>query len=355
MEKEKGRYTLDAILHQPEIWKSVIELMSEKKVEVLPLFKDTDAVIFTGCGSNYYMSLASAHHFQYLTGVPSRGVPASEIVHYPDSIFQGLRNVLVVTLCRSGETTEVVRAVDYAGRVGLNTLYIGCYPDSTVAGICDYKIWIREAQEKSVVTTKSYTAMFLAVQLLAGSLCSKINLPAERYHKELLDLPEYGKAFIEQIHGTMMNFPFNNFSHFVFLGSGPFYGIACESMLKMKEMALVPSDAFHSLEFRHGPKSILSRNVLVVQFLSDIAKAYEIDLLKEIKDLGGTTLLLCENTDSYPEMNTDYLLETGSRVNDYARNVLYLPAIQLLAFYKALSKGIDVDTPKNLSHFVRLE
>jgi glucosamine--fructose-6-phosphate aminotransferase (isomerizing) len=197
--------------------------------------------------------------------------------------------------------------------------------------------------------------MFLAVQLLAGSLCSKINLPAERYHKELLDLPEYGKAFIEQIHGTMMNFPFNNFSHFVFLGSGPFYGIACESMLKMKEMALVPSDAFHSLEFRHGPKSILSRNVLVVQFLSDIAKAYEIDLLKEIKDLGGTTLLLCESTDSYPEMNTDYLLETGSRVNDYGRNVLYLPAIQLLAFYKALSKGIDVDTPKNLSHFVRLE
>jgi len=350
MAKEKGKFTIDAIIEQPSVWKSTIKLIEDNEKEIRSFFTNIDHVVFTGCGSNYYMSLASAVHFQHFTGIPSRGVPASEIFLYPVALFNGLTNVLVITLCRSGETTEVVKAIDFANNSAhCKTLYIGCYPKSTVAGMCSFNIAISEAQEESVVTTKSYTSMFLAVQMIAGIIGEN-----KEYIQELKSLPDYGRKIIDNFHKGIKSLSYDNFNQFVFLGSGPFYGIACESMLKMKEMALVPSDAFHSLEFRHGPKSILSNNMLVIQFLSDTARQYEVHLIKEIRSLNGKIMVICEKSETAIKRNTDFLFEIDTKSNELARSILYLPITQLLAFYKASSKGIDVDTPKNLNHYVTL-
>ncbi len=355
MGKQKGEFTINAILNQPDTWKSTINIVENNKKDILSCFEDIDHVIFTGCGSNYYMSLASASHFQYLTWIPSKGVPASEIYLNPDTVFKGLKNVLVISLSRSGETTEVVKAIDFVNNnTGFKTLYIGCYPESMAARSCFYKIPLTGAREKSVVTTKSYTSMFLAVQLIAGHLSRNKEIHSDKYLEELRHLPEPGKKLIDKYDRDLKSFSYEKFVHFVFLGSGPFYGIACESMLKMKEMALVPSDAFHFLEFRHGPKSILSKDVLVTGFLSDTGAPYEIDLTEEIKRLGGSTLIICEKGGAEINACADILFETGTNISEYARSILYLPAIQLLAYNKALSKGIDVDVPKNLTHYVSL-
>jgi glucosamine--fructose-6-phosphate aminotransferase (isomerizing) len=145
----------------------------------------------------------------------------------------------------------------------------------------------------------------------------------------------------------------------VFLGSGPFYGIACEGMLKMKEMAIVPSDGFHALEFRHGPKSILDGGALATVFLSDTARDEELRLIREIKELGAAVLTVCEEAPGDVPgggavSGSEFLVETGSQIVELARSILYLPAAQLLAFSKAASKDIDVDTPRHLSYHVSL-
>ncbi len=355
MKEMIGEHTIRSILKQPDTWESTILEVKSKKEEILALFRGVEHVLFTGCGSNYYMSLSAAFHLQFLCAIRARGVPASEIVLFKEGVFAPHVKTLVVALCRSGETTEVKEAVKKVKQSPMcKTLYIGCYPESSVAKMCDLAIGLSDAQEKSVVTTESFTAMLLAVQIIAGWLSGPVAGKQDEYGDLLSFLPETGRRIIRTFHPDIRSIPVHAYSQFVFLGSGPFYGIANESMLKMKEMALVPSDAFHALEFRHGPKSILDKDVLVTLFFSDSGLHFEKQLLKEIKALGGSTVSVCDSADSTVRDESDYLFELRSNIPECARSVLYVPIMQLLAFYKALSKNIDVDAPRNLSYYVTI-
>ena len=354
---KNGRYTYEEIMTQSGLWDEVIAATKSQWSRLATLFNTADRVVFTGCGSNYYMSLGAAFHFRALTGMNAAGVPASELLLYPGAILRGKGRTLVVTLCRSGETTEVVKAVEAVHRrPGVETLYLGCAPDSTVAGMCSASLAFPKAKDRSVVTTRSHTAMLVAAQTIAGLAAGA---SGEAYLREIERLPGLGRGLPERFEEAVEQIPVERYGQFVFLGSGPFYGIACEGMLKMKEMALVPSDGFHVLEFRHGPKSILDGSVLVIVFLSDTGRDEEMRLVQELGDLGGAVLTVCEH--SPPEAQrgrasagTDYLAETGSRISELARSVLYLPAAQLLAFFKAASQDIDVDSPRHLSYHVSL-
>jgi len=356
MKKEMGEYTLQEIGRQHEIWSVVISRVENLYKAASPLFENVERVLFTGCGSNYYMSLGASSLFQMRAGIPSSGVPASELMLFPESVLSRAERTLVIPLCRSGETTEVVEAIKIASEIfGCKTLSIGCFPQSTVAKMCTYAFTFPEAQEKSVVTTKSHTAMLLAVQMLSGLLSKRRMSSSDIFLDDLRSLPGNGGGVIGRLEESIGLIPLDQYSHFVFLGGGPFYGIACEAMLKMKEMALMSSDAFHCLEFRHGPKSILHRGVLVTLFLSDTAKEQEIALMGEVRELGGSVLAVCEVADGAVSKNADYVIQTKSRIDEYARSVLYLPFAQMLAFRKAVSRDIDVDSPRNLTYYVKLE
>ncbi len=355
MEKKMGEHTIRSILRQHDTWSSTISGVQSKKEDILALFKGVDEVLFTGCGSNYYMSLSAAFHLQFSSELRARGVPASEIVLFQEAVLVPTVKTLLVVLCRSGETTEVREAVKKVKQIPkCKTLYIGCYPESSVAKMCDLAISISDAQEKSVVTTESFTAMLLAVQIIAGWLSGRKREKRGVYEDMFSSLPETGRRILQSFHTEIRSIPVRTYSHFVFLGSGPFYGIANESMLKMKEMALVPSDAFHALEFRHGPKSILEKEILVTLFFTDTGKGFETQLLREIKALGGSTLSVCDRADSTIRNESDYLFELRSDLPECVRGVLYVPVAQLLAFYKSMSKNIDVDAPRNLSYYVTL-
>ncbi|MBN1836440.1 MAG: SIS domain-containing protein, partial [Spirochaetales bacterium] len=329
-EPAPGRYTREEIMTQTGLWEGVIAATKARWSELGPLFGEAERVVFTGCGSNYYMSLGAAFHFQSLAGIPAVGVPASELLLFPEVVLRGEERTLVVTLCRSGETTEVVRAVEAARRrPGVRTLYLGCAPDSTVAGLCSAALGFPEARDRSVVTTRSHTAMLLGVQVLAGLSAAQgrkgagggatggtgaQDADAGAYLRELDRLPGLGRGLLERLAEVVEAIPVDRYGQFVFLGGGPFYGIACEGMLKMKEMAIVPSDGFHCLEFRHGPKSILDPGVLVTVFLSDTARREELELIREIRLLGGSVLGVCEQAGEEVAAVADFVAATGSSI-----------------------------------------
>ncbi|HKJ69987.1 MAG TPA: SIS domain-containing protein, partial [bacterium] len=135
---------------------------------------------------------------------------------------------------------------------------------------------------------------------------------------------------------------------------GPFYGLANESMLKIKEMSLSTSEAYHSLEFRHGPKSMVDEDMLVTFFLSNSAFDTESKLVKEVKELGGRTLTVCEQATPAVKEYSDYLVELQSGLSDYARLILYMPVTQLLGYHAAVAKNLNPDQPTNLTQVVTL-
>jgi glucosamine--fructose-6-phosphate aminotransferase (isomerizing) len=114
----------------------------------------------------------------------------------------------------------------------------------------------------------------------------------------------------------------------------------------MKEMSLTHSEPFHFLEFRHGPKSMVNEKTVVIGLVSESIYNYEKAVLDEMQGLGGKIVALAE---SGADISFD------SQIPEPAREVLYLPILQLMAFYRSLSKGLNPDKPNNLTSVIKLD
>jgi glucosamine--fructose-6-phosphate aminotransferase (isomerizing) len=199
--------------------------------------------------------------------------------------------------------------------------------------------------------TRSFTSMLLGLQYLAAWLADN-----HAFAKALRKLPTAAEKALNALHPRIQEFAGNReFADYVCLGHGPLYGLACESMLKLKEMSVSYAQCFHTLEFRHGPKSIVSPETLVVFLLSQTSYEAEREVLEEVKGLGGTTLVIANQGDSRARAAADLLLELSLDVPEFARLAPYAFAGQLMGLYTGLKKGLDPDNPRHLSRVVILD
>ena len=307
----------------------------------LPAAGDYGQVIFTGCGSTYYLSLAAAALYQELTGCAARAVPAGELVLNP-KISLTDQSTLLVAVSRSGTTSETLKAVENfrAGKRG-EVVVISNY-DETLSQLADLKIVIDRGQEESVAQTRSFASMYVAACILCARMAERENLVTAMGR-----LPQVGNWVIGHYESFAKEIGENlDLDRFYFLGSGIRHGLAREVNLKMKEMTLTHSEAFHFLEFRHGPMSMVDPRAAVLGLLSDASRSHETNVLSEMKTLGGTVISLGEE-------EADIRFRSG--VPESVRAVLYLPALQLMAFYRSLAKGLNPDRPNHLSAVVTLD
>lgn len=130
---------------------------------------------------------------------------------------------------------------------------------------------------------------------------------------------------------------------YVGLGHGPYYGLATESMLKLKEMVRVPAEAYPSLEVMHGPNYLLNKNTLVTLMLSDSARSYELPLLEKLRKSEASVLVICEKASPEITSNSHYVFELQSGLSELARMLLVMPVMQLLAYHRAIATGVAMD------------
>ncbi|MGQ9473089.1 MAG: SIS domain-containing protein, partial [Candidatus Caldatribacteriaceae bacterium] len=276
-------HTYQEIHRQPQSFREALTVLEDAKANLVHLFRESiDGVIFTGCGTSYNLSLSAACIFQTITHIPSRGIPSSEIFLFPDSIFVSGQKYLLIAISRSGETSETVKALDFfAHNYSGKTIGITCEGSSALVQKASFPLVFPFAHEESVVMTQSFSTMLLGVIFLALAL--------QRKEEDLSFLPEYIARKLPQEEPTVKSLAEKlHFEKFIFLGNGPYYGIAWEGSLKLKEMSLTPTETFHFLEFRHGPKSIVDEKTLIVALTSQKAFSYEQKLLQEMADLGAT-------------------------------------------------------------------
>jgi len=338
---ERGQFTYHEILSQPNSWASALAVLKIQHSAIESIdWKNYSQILLTGCGSTYYLSLAAAALTQQLTGIPARGLPASELWRYPQVCYPRHGRVLLIAISRSGETTETLRACQAFtdGHYG-ELITLSCYGDMPLAKMGDLNLVLPSGQEQSVAQTRAFSTLYLACACLV-SIWSGHGLAP------ISGLPEAGVHFIEAAKETVKVLgQDNSLDRFYFLGSGSRYGLACEISLKMKEMSLSHSEPFHVPEFRHGPISMVTHGSLVMGLLSETNRAVEVAVLEDVRALGGRTLLIGEESAD---------LNFSSGVQEAFRNVLYLPAGQLLAFERSLAKGLDPDRPNNLAPVVKL-
>jgi glucosamine--fructose-6-phosphate aminotransferase (isomerizing) len=351
---DRPTITLDEILSQPQCWAACLDTLDRAEVirkicaQVPP---DADW-LFIGCGTSYYIALSAAASFAAITGMPARAVPASEILFFPDAVLGKCATTIPVLISRSGKTTEVVRAAQYLERErDMRCIAITCYGDQPLAQTSALPIVLDAAAEKSTVMTRSFSSMLMGLQFLAASVAG-----SDALLEGLRQLPSRSTIMFQQAPGLVRDFVSrHDLDNYSFLGQGPLFGIANEAMLKVMESSCSYAQVFHSLEFRHGPKSIVSPRSLLVFFMSDQAYAAETALLEEMKALGATTMTVTSQPSSRIRAATDLLVQTPAGSPECSRLAACALAGQLLGLYTGLKKGLDPDSPRHLSQVVILK
>ena len=341
-----GEHTLKEIISQPEVWEEALAAFEAGQERLQSLFgsADYDQVIVTGCGSTYYLALTAARLLRH-SGIDALAFPASELLLHGASICLPDRRYLLLSVSRSGSTSETVRAQQQFRTAGGDTVVtITCDSDSELALDADLVLAIDAAQEESVAQTRSFSSMALAAQQLAAGLAGH-DLEASRR------LPEMCRQLLNQ-HGELAKSlgEISALEKFFFLGSDSLYGIACEAMLKMKEMSLSYSEAYHTLEFRHGPMSIVGEDSLVIGLISPAAARQEVRVLDEMSELGAKVLAIGQTA-----ADGHQCVKLPADLPRWCTPVLHLPALQLLAYHRAIHNGCDPDKPHQLSAVVSLE
>jgi glucosamine--fructose-6-phosphate aminotransferase (isomerizing) len=226
---------------------------------------------------------------------------------------------------------------------------IVCDSASALAQEADVVVAIDAAQEVSVAQTRSFSSMLLAAQAFAASAAGVDIAP-------LRALPRLCEQVLAEYHPVIQRYADNRqWQKFFFLGSGLLYGVACEAMLKMKEMSISYSEAYHTLEFRHGPMSMVDENALILGLISAETAHYESSVLRDMQRLGGHCIALVSQRGVSGDHGANTLVDLRSDVPAWARPVLYLPTLQLLAYHRAMANNRNPDQPENLDPVVSLD
>jgi glucosamine--fructose-6-phosphate aminotransferase (isomerizing) len=351
---EQGQHTLNEIFSQPKCWSTCLgKLASSSELQAaVQLARPNAEWIFVGCGTSYYLAQAAASTFNYLN-LPARAVPASDLLMYPALTLQTGRNYAPVVISRSGRTSEAVRAAKMLEKDrNLRTIAITCANGQPLESSCSVTLKLLDADEQSTVMTRSFTSMLLGLQYLAATVSGN---DGDTFRRALLDLPQEVAPLLNDIPQRLRLFADSRrLSDFVFLAQGPLFGIASECMLKVTESSCSYAQVFHSLEFRHGPKSIAGPETLITFLTSETSYDAEVELLEEMKALGAVTMVVANRLESRAQRASDFAIELGLRSPEFARPAAFAIWGQLYGVYYGLKKGLNPDSPKNLTRVVEL-
>ena len=345
-------HTLAEILSQPDVWRSCLHELrgSAPYQSILNLAPKRKEWLFVGCGTSFYLAEAAAISWTILTGQPARALPASELLLFPRSVQLSAEDLQVVVISRSGRTSEAVRVAELLSeKYHLSTLGVTCAADSELARACDLTLVLSAADEKSMVMTRSFTSMLLALLQLAVSDASA---SSRAFEGVAASLASRIGAFNDRVESFVT---MHSFADHIYLGQGPFFAIAREAALKITEMSCSFAQSYHTLEFRHGPKSIVAPQTCITFFLSESGMQAESEVLVEMKKLGGTIIAICNRATESVRVSADLLLELEADVPEISLLAPFIVPAQLLGFHTGIKKGFNPDEPKNLSHVVILD
>jgi glucosamine--fructose-6-phosphate aminotransferase (isomerizing) len=346
--------TLTEIMSQPETWRNVLQDLSASSVfdGIWAQTAERSTWLFVGCGTSYYLAEAAAASRRLQTGRAAFAVPASEIMLFPDTALLHAPSLQAVIISRSGQTSEALRAAELLRRQHkVPTLGITCGTRTPLEAATDLCLSLHSANDQSPVMTRSFTSMLMSLQLLAARSSGDPKLPGE-----LAAVAARCASRIESWARSVEEFVTKrNFAAYAFLGQGAFYGIAREAALKVTEMSCSFGQPFHTLEFRHGPKAIVTAETCLTFFLSETGSEAERKVLVDMKELGGTVVAVCNRADRQIRSNSDLVFELEADVRELAMLAAFVVPVQLIGFHTGVKKGLTPDNPRNLTRVVLLD
>jgi glucosamine--fructose-6-phosphate aminotransferase (isomerizing) len=329
-------FTLNEIHSQPEVWQQTIDLCAKQEHPKIKEWMRNGYSVLTGSGSSYYLCLTAASVFTQLTHRKALAVSASEVCTFPNTLFSETGQYSLLAVSRNGKSAETIDAARWFNEShSKKTVAVSTVISSPLLEICEPGLVLTSASECSRYMTRSFTASLLAIMYLLA-----LNTDNDELRKEFHKLPEIGAKLIQRCSSPVKFIAEQkDFDNYVGLGQGPYYGLAAEAMLKVKEMVRAPAHAYPSLEVMHGPNYLLSRKTFVTLLHAESAKDYELALLKRLQSSGACRFVICEKAPPELHETSEFVFELCSGISEFARLILIMPVMQLYAYYRARATG----------------
>jgi glucosamine--fructose-6-phosphate aminotransferase (isomerizing) len=363
---EKGpyaHYMLKEIFEQPSVIAETLEgrihkgrlLEDSFGFEAKALFEKTRGVHIIACGTSYHAGMVARYWLEEI-GVPCSVEVASEYRYRKVVVPPG---TLFLSISQSGETADTLAALRFAKTAGyVGSLTICNVPESSLTRESDVALMTRAGPEIGVASTKAFTTQLTALRLFTLALAKRRGLSAEdekRLVDELHALPRQVEVVLELSDAIkIMANAFADKVHALFLGRGPFYPIALEGALKLKEISYIHAEAYPAGELKHGPLALVDASMPVVCALPDDPLLDKVlSNLQEVRARGGELFLF---SDQSVKIELDrYQNLTLADIYPSTAPIVYSVPLQLLAYHVAVLKGTDVDQPRNLAKSVTVE
>ncbi|HAT4201267.1 putative tagatose-6-phosphate ketose/aldose isomerase [Clostridium perfringens] len=356
----KATYTANEIYQQPELWKETLNIVENNKEAINKfleknLNKDNVKIILTGAGTSAYVGDTIYLYLAKKLGKRVEAIATTDFVSNPDEYIDENANTLLVSYARSGNSPESVGTYDLFEKKVKNLAHIvvTCNKEGELAKKSQEKegnlvlIMPEKSNDKSFAMTSSFTCMTLATLLLFDIA----NL--EKNKKIVEELATKGQASLDNQWKDAKAISDLGAERIVYVGSGALKGLCHEMALKNLELTSGKQVTVCEsiLGFRHGPKSIINNNTLVIFLCSTnyYTALYDYDLIKEVYNDEGTqkvAVLSYFDRENLKEISHKYITANGSKLDDTFIAFNYIIFGQMISFFNSLRLGISPDNPR---------
>ena len=322
----------------------------------LPL-TSTNRIVLLACGTSYHAASLAVMLLENIARIPAEAHIASEF-RYTNPIIS--KNTLVIAISQSGETADTIAAVREAKIKGAKVLSFCNVPRSTLARVSDDLIRLQAGPEISVCSTKAFTSQITLLALFSLYLARLKHLSKEEgieFVKELKVLPHKVNQVLNQAENIKKYAEkYASFEHFFFLGRSYMFPTSLEAALKLKEISYANATGYAAGEMKHGPIALINPELAVIGMCgNELTFEKTVSNLTEIYSRGSPILVFA------PEKYLESIQTVTNEVIfipetiDELSPTLYSVAGQLFAYYIALSRGTEIDKPRNLAKSVTVE
>ncbi len=319
--------------------------------------KSIKRILIVACGTAFHAGLVAKYYIEQLARIPVEVEIASEY-RYRDPLTD--KNTLCIVVSQSGETSDTLAALKEAKRLGARSLAITNVVGSSISREADKTIYTWAGPEIAVASTKAYTTQLICLLLLAvylGQLNGQLSDDrAKEILSEMQELPEKCHRIFEiddSIKAFAKKYGFNDDAFF--LGRSIDYAVAMEGALKLKEISYIHAEAYAGGELKHGTLALIVDGVPVIALATQEQVLDKmLSNIKEVKARDAMVIGIGMEGDTELEKYVDHTIFIP-RADKFTAPLLAVVPLQLLAYYAAITRGADVDKPRNLAKSVTVE
>ena len=366
---EKGGYNhfmLKEIHDQPRCIADCMRgrlLAGEKKIVLSAVEQHKDRLlrakrfIIVACGTSWHAGLIGRQMIEQWCEIPVEVEYASEF-RYRKPVIQS--DDVVIAISQSGETADTLAAFELAHKKGALCFGIVNVVGSSIARASDTGIYTHVGPEIGVASTKAFTGQVTVLTLFALALARELgSIPHTEYEKyvaELSRIPAKMEKVLEQA-GKIKDISrtFTYATNALYMGRGFNYPVALEGALKLKEISYIHAEGYPAAEMKHGPIALVDENMPVI-FVATHHQLYKkiLSNIQEVKARNGRIVAVVTEGDEAVRALSEATIEVPATLPAVAPLLSVLP-LQLMAYYVAVFKGLNVDQPRNLAKSVTVE